>query len=162
MILPFGNPPFGVTHPLGLPRPLDPDNFFGAKIAFFANNVMPVPTGCLAHYDAAAYRPYARLLVAALRRIDSRWSGPAYLDDPPRYCLLRGGVPAEVPPELWPLLPDPPRVSLSQILCHFDSWNESAAPMQLLDILTLVAEDLGPAKFAEASSGHPWVAGYMH
>ena len=49
-------PLFGITHPLGLPRPVDPENVFGAKIRFFAINAMPVPTGCLEHFDEAVYR----------------------------------------------------------------------------------------------------------
>jgi len=153
--------PFGVTHPLGLPRPIAADNFFGAKGRFFALNLMPIPTGCLAHFDRAVYRPHARRVVSILRRQDCDWSGAAIVDGPPRYCLRQAGAPATVPEELWPLLPEPPRVSLEAVLSHFDPPRREALPLQLLDVLSLVSEDLGADRFAVATAGHPWVADFM-
>ena len=152
---------FGVTHPLGLPRPIDSGNFFGADGRYFALNQMPIPSGCLAHFDRAVYRPHARKVVTILRRTNCDWSGAAIIDGPPRYCLLRGGAPATVPVELGPLLPEPPRVSLEEVLCYFDPPQGEALPLQLLDVLSLVSEDLGPDRFATATAAHPWVAQFM-
>lgn len=122
---------------------------------------MPIPTGCLAHFDAAVYRPYARKIVEVLSRLEFGWTGPAMIDGPPRYCLLRDGVPATVPVDLRPLIPEPPRVKFTAVLDHFDGYHREAAPMQLLDVLTLVSEDLGPERFAAATAAHPWVAEFM-
>ncbi len=161
MFLPSGSQQFGITHPLGLPRPIDAENFFGVKLLFFARNQMPIPTGCLADFDGAVYRPYVQRIVENLNRLEFGWSGPMVLDGPPRYCLLRDGVPATVPVDLRPLIPEPPRVRFAEILQHFDRRHSAAAPMQLLDVLTLVSEDLGRQKFAAATAGHPWVAEFM-
>jgi len=158
--LPF-RPFFGITHPLGLPRPLDPENFFGAKAYYFAANLMPIPSGCLSHFDGAVYRPYVEGLVALLDSFEAGWSGPAILDDPPRYCLLHNGAPAEVRPEVRPLLPEPPHVSFEAILAYLDHHRGEVQPMQLLDVLTLVSEDFGPSRFAAATASRPWVAEYM-
>lgn len=158
--IPF-HPFFGITHPLGLPRPVDPENLFGAKAEFLVANLMPIPTGCLAHFDGAVYRPYLKRVVALLGSYEFGWSGPAILDDPPRYCVLHDGIPAEVPPHVRPLLPEPPRVSLEVVLGYFDRSRAQLQPMQLLDVLTLVSEDLGPDRFAAATAGRPWVAEYM-
>jgi len=154
-------PPFGVTHPLGLPRPIDPDNFFGAQSLFFYRNSMPIPTGCMAHFDAAVYRPYLERLVAFLSGLELGWSGPVLLEDPPRYCLLRDGVPTEIPEDLRSEMPEPPRVSLAAILTHFDRHHGSVVPMQLLDLLTLVGEDIGPVKFAAVAARRPWVSEFL-
>jgi hypothetical protein len=156
-----GPPVFGITHPLGLVRPLDVHNFFGAQTQHFARNIMPIPCGCLAYFDAAVYRPYARDIVTLLQGLEFGWEGPVELDDPPRYCFLRDGFAAEVPEDLRPLLPEPPRVSLDMILEHFSRHRAGATLIQLLDVLTLVSEDLGPARFAAATAGHPWVAAFL-
>jgi len=156
-----GQPVFGVTHPLGLARPVDVNNFFGAQLQYFARNLMPVPSGCLEHFDGAVYRPYAERIAALLAGMDFGWQGPAILDDPPRYCLLRDGVPTQVPDDLRSLLPEPPRVALDAILGHFGSHHAGSAPIQLLDVLTLVSEDLGAVRFAAATVGHPRVAAFM-
>jgi len=161
MFLPDPPPAFGITDPLGLPRPVDPDNFFGAKPLFFARNLMPVPTGCLDYFDAAVYRPYVKGLVALLNTHEFDWSGPEIIEGPPRYCLFRAGVPASVPADLRPLLPDPPRVSLRQVLDQVAETQMSANSLQLLDVLTITCEDLGPDKFAAATSDYPWVAAFM-
>jgi hypothetical protein len=161
MFQPSGNQQFGITHPLGLPRPIDPENFFGVKLLFFARNQMPIPTGCLADFDGAVYRPYVQSIVAHLNRLEKVWSGPVVIDGPARYCLLRHGVPASVPADLRPLMPEPPRVKFAEVLRHFDLRHAAAAPMQLLDVLTLVSEDLGRQKFALAIASHPWVAEFM-
>jgi hypothetical protein len=153
--------PFGVTHPIGLPRPIDQENFFGAKFVFFARNAMPIPTGCLAHFDAAIYRPYVQSLVGCLGRREPGWSGPITIDDPPRYGLFRYGAPAEIPADLWLGLPGAPRVSLEGILLHFDDFWETAIPTQMLDLLSLVQEDLGSAEFSTIIGRHPWVADFM-
>jgi hypothetical protein len=146
---------------LGLPRPIDPENFFGAQSLFFSRNAMPIPTGCLAHFDEAVYRPYLERLVAFLGRLELGWSGPVQLEDPPRYCLLRDGVPTEIPEDLRAEMPEPPRVSLSALFGHFDRHHGSVVPMQLLDLLTLVSEDIGPVKFAAVAARRPWVAEFM-
>lgn len=153
--------PFGVTHPLGLPRPIDRDNFFGAQARYFTANLMPVPTGCLAYFDGSVYRPHAAVIAGLLAELEPGWGTLAVVGDPPRYCLLRDGFPCEVPSEFQHLLPEPPRVRLETVLEHFDRCRKVAPPMQLLDILTLVAEDLGQARFASATAGHPWVAEYL-
>ncbi|MGH7996469.1 MAG: hypothetical protein ACREFX_08970 [Opitutaceae bacterium] len=160
MLVPF-QPPFGVTHPLGLPRPIDTDNFFGTRRSFFAQNLMPVPTGCLAHFDGAVYRPYAKRLVAWLAAAEFGWTGPADLGDPPRYCLLRDGAPAKVPEDLREELPAPPAVPLETILEHFDRHHAKAPALQLLDLLTLISEDLGPRRFTAAIAGRSWVSEYL-
>jgi hypothetical protein len=157
----FAHPPFGITHPLGLPRPIDIDNFFGARLRYFTENIMPIPGGCLAYFDTDVYRPYAQGLVEALQRLEQGWSGPALAEDPARYCLLRYGVPERVRTELALELPDPPRVTLEQVLTYFDTNHVWAPPMQLLDVLTLVSEDLGAEKFAAATVDRPWMAEYM-
>jgi hypothetical protein len=157
----FAHLPFGVTHPLGLPRPIDVDNFFGAKSRYFAENMMPIPSGCLAHFDTEVYRPYVKELVEALNCREFGWSGPAITEDPPRYCLLRDGSPARIPHDLAQELPEPPRIGFEQVLSYFDRNHVWAAPMQLLDVLTLASEDLGPERFAAATAGHPWVAEFM-
>jgi hypothetical protein len=154
-------PIFGITHPLGLPRPVDPENVFGAKIHFFARNAMPVPARCLEHFDTEVYRPYVKRIAAILARRESGWSGSEILDDPPRYCLLRKGIPTEVPEELESLLPQPPLVSFAAMLSHFDRSHTLVEPAQLLDVLTLVREDLGLEKFSAAVAAHPWVADFM-
>ena len=161
MFPPKDVPLFGITHPLGLPRPVDCENVFGAKIDFFSRNVMPVPTGCLEHFDSAVYRPYVKRLAGFLARREPGWSGPWILDDPPRYCLLRNGVPAEVSGDLEALLPQPPRVSLAVVLSNLDRCHARVQPLQLLDILTLIREDAGSEKFAAAVRAHPWVAEFM-
>jgi hypothetical protein len=152
---------FGITDPLGLPRPVDLDNFFGAKVQYFTRNVMPIPSGCLAHFDGAVYRPYVRSIVDFLNGLEFGWCGPAYMDGPLRYCMLRDGAPAAVPADLQPFLPEPPRVTFGTVLDHFDRHHSRVAPMQLLDVLTLVREDLGPEKFGAATAGHRWVAEFM-
>jgi hypothetical protein len=153
---------FGVTHPLGLPRPIDPDNFFGARGEYFARNIMPVPTGCLDHFDEAVYRPHVRNIVGFLGALDFGWSGPGFISDPPRYCLMRDGIPTEVPQGIRSLIPEPPRVKLADVLDHFDvTRGGRGAVLQMLDILTMVSEDIDPAKFAAAIAGHPWVAELM-
>jgi hypothetical protein len=161
MIPHSGQPVFGVTHPLGLVRPLDVNNFFGARLQFFTRNLMPIPSGCLAHFDGAVYRPYAVRIVSLLKCFDVSWQGPAMLEDPARYCLLRGGVPTVVPGDMRGLLPEPPRVSLDAVLTHFGGHPPTGMAVQLLDILSVVSEDLGPARFAEATARHPWVAAFM-
>jgi hypothetical protein len=161
MFLPEPIPAFGITHPLGLPRPVDPENFFGAKPLFFARNLMPVPTGCLDYFDSAVYRPYVRSLVAFLNAHELGWGGPAIIDGPSRYCLLRGGVPASVPADLRPLLPEPPKISLRRVLNRVAETHATTNSLQLLDVLTLVSEDLGPEKFALATLDYPWVAAFM-
>jgi hypothetical protein len=157
----YGQPLFGVTHPLGLVRPLDVNNFFGAEMTHFAGNLMPIPTGCLAHFDEAVYRPYAEKIVALLKGLEFGWHGPVMLDDPPRYCLLRDGIPTRVPEDLRAHLPEAPRVALDTILRYFGRHQDGTTPIQLLDILTLVSEDLGPVRFAAVTAGHPWVAAFM-
>ena len=87
---------------------------------------MPIPTGCLAHFDGAVYRPYVRKLVTCLGRMELGWSGPARLEDPPRYCLLRDGAPTDIPEDLRGQLPVPPRVSLHAVLSHFDRHHGNA------------------------------------
>ena len=161
MFLPSGSQQFGITHPLGLPRPLDPENFFGVKLLFFARNQMPVPTGCLADFDHTVYRPYVERIVDNLNRLEFGWSGPVVIEGPARYCLLRDGVPATVPVDLRPVIPEPPRVRFEEVLQHFAGRHGTAPPMQLLDVLTLVSEDMGRQKFAAATAGHPWVAEFM-
>ena len=157
----FVHRPFAITHPLGLPRPVDVDNFFGAKARYFAENLMPIPTGCLAFFDTNIYRPYVRRIVTLLNRHEFGWSGPALAEDPPRYCLLRDGAPSAVPPDLALELPEPPRVTLEEVLTYFDRNHVWSAPMQLLDVLTLVSEDLGPERFAAVAAAHPWLADFM-
>ena len=152
---------FGITDPLGLPRPIDPENFFGAKAHFFAANLMPIPGGCLAHFDGAVFRPYLRNVVALLDSFEAGWSGPVVVDDPPRYCLLRGGVATEIPPAVRPLVPEPPRVPFADILAFFDRHHADVSPTQLLDVLILASEDLGPVRFAAATADRPWVVEYM-
>jgi hypothetical protein len=154
-------PLFGITHPLGLPRPVDCENLFGAKIGFFCRNVMPVPTGCLEHFDGAVYRPYVRRLAAFLAQREPGWSGPEILDDPPRYCLLRFGAPSEVPDDLESLLPQPPRVTLAAMLSDMDRRRKRLQPLQLLDVLTLIREDAGVERFSAAVAAYPWVAEFM-
>jgi hypothetical protein len=158
MLLPSDQPAFGITHPLGLPRPLDPDNFFGAKRQFFVSNQMPIPSGCLAHFDLAVYRPYLKSILAFLEGVEYGWNGVALADDPPRYCLLKHETPAQVPDQFWPFLPEPPQVPLQAILAHLGLRHAEESPMELLDVLTLVSEDLGSARFAAATAGHPWVS----
>jgi hypothetical protein len=160
MLVPF-HTPFGVTHPLGLPRPVDVDNIFGAQRSFFAHNLMPVPTGCLAHFDGAVYRPYMKRLVAWLAEAEFGWAGPAELGDPPRYCLLRDGAPAVIPEDLRDEFAAPPVVRLETVLNYFDKNHGKVATLQLLDVLTLISEDLGPSRFAIATSGRAWVAEYL-
>jgi hypothetical protein len=58
-------------------------------------------------------------------------------------------------------MPEPPRVSLTAVLSHFDRHHGSVVPMQLLDLLTLVGEDIGPAKFAAVAARRPWVAEFL-
>ena len=161
MFLPSAIPPFGVTHPIGLPRPIDVDNFFGAQADYFARNVMPIPTGCLDHFDEVVYRPYVGTIVAFLNGPAIGWSGPAVIYDPPRYCLLCDGLAAHVPLELRPFLPPPPRVPLGSVLKYFGRSRRHVATIQLLDVLSIVSEDLGPARFAAATADHPWVADFM-
>lgn len=153
---------FGVTHPLGLPRPIDAENIFGAKAQYFAKNMMPIPTGCLDHFDTAVYRPYVANLVTFLGALDFGWTGPAFISDPPRYCLLRDGIPTEVPASMRGLMPEPPRVRLADVLEHWDvTRGGPGATIQMLDIFTMVEEDLGTSKFEAAIAAHPWVAGMM-
>jgi hypothetical protein len=151
-------PPFLATDPLGLPRPVDVDNIFGARPQFFRENKMPVPTGCLEHFDRAVYRPYLRGVAEALAARERGWFGPVVMGVPPRYLLLRDWVPAEIPEELAALLPPPPRVPLRDLLGHFEKAYPQSRPRQLLDVLALIREDLGPLKFGLAVAGHPWVA----
>ena len=155
------SPIFGVTHPLGLPRPIVIDNIFGATLAYFAGNFMPVPSGCLSHFDGAVYRPYVAQLAAVLATSEFGWSGPALLGDPPRYALLCHGVPTAVPEDLLALLPAPPKVSFRALLDHFDRTYAGAPPMELLDVLTLISEDIGAIRFAAAAIGHDWVRDFM-
>lgn len=161
MYFPSSERSFGITHPLGFPRPIDPENFFGAKALFFARNLMPVPMGCVAHFDVMVYRPYLRRLVAYLMTMELGWEAPAFLDNPPRYCVVRDGVAATIPPELRPMMPPPPRVPFRDVLTHFGAPEARTQPMQLLDLLTLVSEDLGSDKFTSATKSHPWVAELM-
>jgi hypothetical protein len=145
-----------------LPRPIDVNDFFGARVQYFAQNLMPVPSGCLAYFDAAVYRPYIEKVAAILQGMDFGWSGPILISDPVRYCLLRDGIPTEVPTCLWGFLPEPPRVALEEVLSYFDRNHAStAADLQLLDLVTLMSEDLDAAKCAAATAGHPWVAEFM-
>jgi hypothetical protein len=153
---------FGVTHPLGLPRPIDAENIFGARVQYFARNMMPIPTGCLDHFDAAVYRPYVSSLVSFLGALDFGWTGPAFISDPPRYCLLRDGIPTDVPANMRGLMPDPPKVKFVDILDHFNSTRGGAGAMlQILDIFSMVEEDIGTAKFQAATEDYPWVAEMM-
>jgi hypothetical protein len=122
---------------------------------------MPVPTGCLEHFDEAVYRPYVTRLAAVLARRESGWSGSEILADPPRYCLRRGGIPTEVSSENEPLLPLPPLVSFAAVLSHFDRFHTCVPPAQLLDVLTLIREDMGSEKFSAAVATHPWVVEFM-
>jgi hypothetical protein len=161
MLVPFPTP-FGVTHPLGLPRPIDAENVFGARRFFFAHNLMPVPAGCLAHFDASVYRPYAKRLVKWLSIAEFGWTGPVELGDPARYCLLRDGAPAAVPADLCDELPAPPSVRLKALLLYFDRHHAKVPDFQLFDLLTLVAEDLGPTRFSAATADSPWVGDYIH
>lgn len=161
MHFPAPESPFGITHPLGLPRPLDPDNFFGARALFFARNLMPVPTGCLAHFDLTVYRPYVKSIVALLADVEPGWEGPGFMDEPPRYCLVRDGMPAHLPPDLGVVLPEPPRVRLEAVLSHFDRTHAHAPALQLLDLLTLIAEDLGAVRFTAATQHRPWVKEFL-
>jgi len=154
-------PVFGITHPIGLVRPLDVNNFFGAPLQHFARNLMPIPSGCLAHFDGAVYRPYVERIVTRLKDMDFGWQGPVILEDPPRYCLLRYGLPTPVPNELKVHLPEPPKVTLNTVLNYFGHHQASVTPIQLLDVLCLVSEDLGSERFAAATAGHPWVAAFM-
>jgi hypothetical protein len=153
--------PFGITHPLGLPRPISPGNLFGAKLPYFAFNLMPVPTGCLAHFDGAVYEPYMKRLVASLALREFGWTGPVVMDDPARYCLLRDGEPSEIPVDLIPFLPPPPRVALETVLSYFGEARGSVSPLHLLDVLTLIREDIGAVKFASVAAAHPWVSEFM-
>lgn len=152
---------FGITHPLGLPRPVDPENLFGARIHLFVCNAMPVPTGCLEHFDAAVYRPYVKRLADFLARNEPGWSGPWILADPPRYCLLRNGALAEPSVDLEPFLPQPPVVSLAALLSHFKRCHKRVPAPQLLDTLTLIREDLGLERFSAAVDAHSWVGEFM-
>lgn len=152
---------FGITHPLGLPRPLDPDNFFGVKPVFFARNLMPVPTGCLAHFDRAVYRPYVRSLVVFLSDLEGGWEGPGFIDDPPRYCLVRDGMPAALPNDLRAVVPEPPKVRLESVLRHFDATHKEAPALQLLDLLSVISEDIGPARFAAFTGSRSWVREFL-
>lgn len=162
MFPPSATPVFGITHPIGLPRPVDPDNVFGAKISFFARNVMPVPTGCLEHFDGAVYRPYLQRLAEVLNGLSSGWSDTVLPEAPARYCLLRHGIVATIPAEFRPLLPEPPRVGVGAILLHFDDLHPSVgAPLQLLDVLTMIGEDIGAEKFGAVTAAHPWVSAYL-
>jgi hypothetical protein len=162
MFLPSATPVFGITHPIGLPRPVDPENVFGAKISFFARNVMPVPTGCLEHFDGAVYRPYLQRLTEVLNGLSGGWSDTVLSEVPARYCLLRHGLPATIPAEIRLLLPEPPRVGIAAILLHFDDLHPIVgAPLQLLDVLTMISEDIGPEKFAAATAAHPWVSAFL-
>jgi hypothetical protein len=161
MILPSDQPAFGITHPLGLPRPIDPANFFGAKTHLFACNQMPVPSGCLAHFDAAIYRPYLEKILEVLEREEFGWNGIGLADDPPRYCLLQDGRPTRVPSPLWPALPPPPLVTLKTILADLAVDYLNKPPAELLDLLTVVVEDLGVTRFAAATAEHPWAAEFM-
>jgi hypothetical protein len=160
MLVPFQTP-FGVTHPLGLPRPIDVENVFGAHRAYFVHNLMPVPSGCLAHFDSSVYRPYMKRLASWLAASELGWSGSAEIGDPARYCLLRDGAPATVPCDLRDELPAPPVVRLESVLRYFDRHHAKAPGFQLFDLLTLVAEDLGASRFASATFGRTWVTAYI-
>jgi hypothetical protein len=158
MLLPDpSHPAFGITDPLGLPRPIDPNDFFGARLEYFARNQMPIPSGCLSHFDASVYRPYLEKIVSFLDDLEFCWNGPVAIDNPPRYCLLRDCVPAEIPQELWPLLSAPPRVTLEEVLAYFDLHHGEVAPVQLLDVITLISEDIPAAAFAALVASHPWL-----
>src|SRR5579862_3743920 len=89
------NLPFHVADPLGIPRPVSAVNFFGVTPERFFRNQFPVPSGCLASFDYGVYRPYLGRVGRVLKSFDPSWDAPALADDPPRYCFLRQGMPAE-------------------------------------------------------------------
>ena len=152
---------FGASHPLGVPRPIDTANFFGVRRDFFIHNLMPVPGGCLAHFDAAVYRPYARRLAGWLGGAHAGWSGPVDVGEPARYCLLRYGAPTAVPASRRDEMPVPPAVPLREVLRQLDSTHARQADFQLFDLLAMIAEDLGTSRFAAVTASHDWVAAYF-
>jgi hypothetical protein len=152
---------FGASHPLGVPRPIDTANFFGVRRDFFIHNLMPVPGGCLAYFDGAVYRPYARRLAAWLGGVESGWSGPVDVGEPARYCLLRYGAPAAIPASRRDEMPVPPVVPLREVLRQLDDIHARLADFQLFDLLAMIAEDLGANRFAEVTAPHEWVAAYF-
>ena len=59
------------------------------------------------------------------------------------------------------LLPEPPRVRLETVLCHFDRTFHQAPALQLLDLLTLICEDLGAVRFAAITASRPWIKEFL-
>ena len=157
----FNGLPFEVTDPLGFPRPIREENVFGSRLEVFAENLMPAPSGFLIHFHHELFWPYAQLVSSALQRRETGWEAPRLAVDPPRYCFIRDGVPTRIPSDLRGELPPAPAVTLEQVLAFFDMNHAWAEPLQLLDLLTLVLEDLGPARFAVVTANHPWVAEFM-
>ena len=154
-------PPFRAADPLGLPRPVDPENVFGAKMQFFMENKMPVPNGCLAHFDRTVYRPFLKRVVEVLSARERGWFGPLVMGVPPRYVILRDWAPADIDEERAALLPPPPRVPIRELFAYLGQHYRQSRPPQLLDVLTLIREDLGPIKFESVSADHAWVAEAM-
>jgi hypothetical protein len=149
--------PFHIADPLGIPRPVSQVNFFGVTLERIFRNQFPVPIGCLEDFDHGLYRPYIETVGKALKAKDSAWGAPTWADDPPRYCFLRKGVPEEIPPELWLRLPKPPTVAIRTVLKHLAEKRSLQHSIQLLDLLSMITEDLGPKTFKKLTRGHSWV-----
>ena len=157
----FNGPPFEVTDPLGFPRPIRENNVFGSRKELFAENLMPAPSGSLVHFHHEVFWPYVEEISRALQRLEIGWGPPRLATDPPRYCFVRDGAPTRIPADLYDELPQAPEVTLESLLAFFDVNHGWAEPMQLLDLLKLVREDLGPDRFALVTASHPWVAEFM-
>jgi hypothetical protein len=153
--------PFAATDPLGVPRPLDPRNVFGATRRGFAANAMPVPGGCLAYFDSDIYRPYAHEALRQVRQHGGRWDRLAVADDPPRYCFLCDGEPAAISEAFRRFLPPPPAVSIEDLASYFRINHRWASAPQLLDLLGILAEDVPPESFARLCHDHPWIPEFM-
>ena len=157
----FNGPPFEVTDPLGFPRPIREDNVFGSRLDLFADNLMPQPSGFLVHFHDEVFWPYVLRIAQSLQQMELGWEAPKLAQDPPRYCFVREGAPTRIPVDLRASLEPAPTVTVEELLTFFDVNHAWAEPMPLLDLLTVIREDLGAERFGAVTARHPWVAEFM-
>jgi hypothetical protein len=149
--------------PIGFPRPIDPDNFFGISRDRWLSNRMSVPTGALAFFDAKHFRPYARRIL----NLAARMVGPnvklVLTKEPGHYMLLSGddNGPITGIENLFSRFPAPRVFTVEDVVAEVGAARTSLNDIDVLDLLDTIRRDIPTERWDACEKANPWVKGYV-
>jgi hypothetical protein len=145
--------------PFGLPRPINPANFFDSTKIRWLGNRFWVPEGPLACFRTKVFDPYAKQLEAALQTKVPGLSVKT-TTRPQRYVFMLRFTALDMR-KCASIAPTPPVVTLVDVINELALTREEANPEDLLDLLTTIQEDLTEPAFTQLATRFSWVSEYL-